>query len=235
MPRQRGDACAGAGLLAASSRACSVRTGRVMVVLGMREGELAADEGVERGRGQPAAQPEQAAGQDADGVAGAGPAAGNGPRDHPGHVIGGDREPGYVVRRPGVGLRMPAGQILIGPGMWAVPAIACPDGVGVQPGPGPRSARSARPGRRTCQFPPQRVAESGHGMLGGGVIDAAGHSEPAEHRGGIDDPAVPLGAHPRVRPARSAGPARTRWYRTGGAPRPPGSPRRRLPARTLRS
>ena len=43
-----------------------------MVVLGMREGELAADDGVERGRGQLAAQPGQAAGQDADGVAGAG-------------------------------------------------------------------------------------------------------------------------------------------------------------------
>jgi hypothetical protein len=55
-----------------------------MIGLRMRERELAADERVKRGRRQPAAQQEQAAGQDADGVAGPGPAAGNGlPEEHP--------------------------------------------------------------------------------------------------------------------------------------------------------
>ena len=83
----------------------------------MRDRELGADERVEPGRGQPAAQQEQAAGQDADGVAGAGPAAGGGAGDPPGHVISGDRElPGDVVRRPGVGLGVPAVQVLVEPG-----------------------------------------------------------------------------------------------------------------------
>src|SRR5260221_5350681 len=86
----------------AQSRSLSPRSERTPAAFrsGPGGGELGAEEGVERGRGQPPPEGEQPVGERPDGIPGARAAPGRGPGHHRGDVTGRDREPPGDVAGP---------------------------------------------------------------------------------------------------------------------------------------